>query len=89
MEGWNGQKVGKSESRNGLTVGKVRWLESQKGGMVKSRTGQAVAMVGKSECCNGWTAAMVGRSERWDGRKVGKSESRKGGMGGKSESRNG
>jgi hypothetical protein len=56
---------------------------------VKSRTGQAVAMVGKSECCNGWTVGKVGWSES---RKVGKAEgveSLKVGMGGKSESRNG
>jgi hypothetical protein len=33
VEGWNGRKVGKSESQNGLTVGKVGWSESQKGGM--------------------------------------------------------
>jgi len=56
---------------------------------VKGQTGQAVKMVGKSECCNGCTVGMVGQPERWDGRKVRKSESQKGRMGGKSERWNG
>ena len=57
MEGWNGQKVRKSESqkvrmvgksewvesRNGLTFGKVGWLESRNGGM----GGKSVGMVGQ------------------------------------------
>jgi hypothetical protein len=66
-ERWDSRKVRKSERQNGWNVGMSEW--------VKSRTGQAVAMVGKSEYCNGWTVGMIGLSERWDSWKVGKLES--------------
>jgi len=52
------------ESRNGLTVGKVGWSESRKGGKLESRTvGKTDSWkVGKSDWLksrNGWKVGMV------------------------------